>query len=193
MSTSLIKESISALTELVEQSLNEETLDGATELSTQVTQRLQNLLNISKKGFFLKELSTFLAKVVKKYPGIKEAFDSLEFRFEIGPQYNDEGYDLRITYDSKIEVVVAQECDTNFEDTLDDMFHDWIYGALSPSDFEGWFNKPVSLNYNNTMTVYIADPESLFNSLTKNSNPTVGEFSRYLSIDVESDKAQGYY
>ena len=193
MSTSLIKESLSALTELVEQSVNNETLSGAAELSSQVTQSIQELLNISKKGFFLKELSSFLVRVLKKHPGIVEALDSLEFRFEVGPQYNDEGYDLRITYDSKIEVVAAEGSDTDFEDILDDMFHDWIYGALSPSAFEGWFNKPVSLDYNNTMTVYIADPESLFNSLTKNLNPTVGEFSRYLSIDVESEKASSYY
>jgi hypothetical protein len=83
MSKALIKESISALTELVTQTVNEKSLSKAAALSESVSDKIQELLNASKKGVLLKEFSEFFIKLAKTNPLTAESFESIEMTFEV--------------------------------------------------------------------------------------------------------------
>lgn len=192
MSNQLINETISALNELITVTLNEKSLKASTELSKEISNKVLDLYNLSRRGVLLQEFATFFKKIVGTCTNAAESFDYLEMTFEVGPQYNDEGFDLRITYDSEITCEFLQGQEANCNTDIGDMFHDWIHGSLEPEDFEGWFNRPVSLDYHNTMTLYIANPKSLFNLLEKSPDPSFEEFSKHLNIQCSSKRAQTY-
>lgn len=192
MSNQLINETISALNDLITVTINEKSLKASTELSKEISGKIHDLYNLSKKGVFLQELAGFFKKIAGTCTNAAETFDYLEMAFEVGPQYNDEGYDLRVTYESNITVEFIKGHEDDCNSDIHDMFHDWLYSSLEPEDFEGWFNKPVSLDYHNTMNLYIANPKSLFNLLEKSPDPSFEEFSKHLNIQCSSKRAQTY-
>lgn len=109
---------------------------------------------------------------------------SVQFHFEIGPQYNDEGYDLDITYDSFVSNVTYQN-GVDVKDDLNDAFSDLKYdGYICKEDFALMCSAEIGYSLLHKIDIDISDVAALRN--LPESSPLEHAFA-YFTIAVSKE------